>query len=135
MKQKGYSATTKACHWIIPEAAAKAWMNPRADPGDRKEPADGEGHPREEQEAAVAVERAEERIHRAARDVDALEHQQRVLQHLREVVRAVARERLAEARRRREHEELRALELADERGDHVEVELAVAQHVAGGQIL
>jgi hypothetical protein len=24
MKQNGYSAITKACHWIIPDAAAKA---------------------------------------------------------------------------------------------------------------
>ena len=97
--------------------------------------AENERRAREQEEAAPAVERLEERLDAATRDVDALEAEERGLDGPRDARPPVHREHLPKARARHQREELRALELPHEVRDDVEVELAVLEDVRGRDAL
>ena len=102
---------------------------------DRQHGARDRGDRREDEEPAVVIERLEEPLDVVARDPDALEAGQRELERPHDDPASVARQRRPEPRPRLERQELRALELAQQARDDLEVELAVLQDVRGRDLL
>src|SRR5262249_40210607 len=103
--------------------------------GHGKENAEDRRDRREEQSPAPPIGNAKERLHAAARDVDALERGQRRLGGAEQAPLAIAGQRVPQSRGGREREQLGALQLLDEPGNQLEVELAVVENVGGRDVL